>query len=71
MALGAQQRSIISELDCCGILNIMHTMTINAGRHVEVAKLGQGVAMHAILIGVIDRAVTLGAGLRNVQSGGD
>ena len=56
MTFGAQKRDIIAELGCGRVLNIVHAMTIDAGRYVRVALLGQGGTMNAFLVDVVDRA---------------
>ena len=71
MAFGAKEGRAVAEGDSSWVLDVMYAVTINTGWHVSIVFFGEGIAMYAILICVVDRAVTTGAGLRNVQAGGD
>jgi len=69
VTLGAQVGCAVSEGCRCRVLNVVNAMTVNTGRYVQVAFLGQGGAMNTLLVGIIDGAVTLGTGISNMQAG--
>ena len=68
MAFGAKEGCAVAEGDGGGVLNIVHAVTVNTGRHIRIVFLGQCIAMYACFVCVVNAAVAFGACFRNFQA---
>src|SRR5512145_1828549 len=68
MALGTQERRTITERGSRGALYVVHTVTIDTGRHILIAFLCQSFSVHAFPVHIINLTMALCAGLRHLQA---
>ena len=68
VATRAQFRRLNAELRSAGILNVVDAVAIGADRHIGIVLFDQRLAMHAVLVDIVDILMALAARLGNARA---